>query len=151
MLLNWLLIISVTSVSITMLMIIGSHLAILKEAQEYYGVNQTLVLLLPNSFNIFYILICAFMLNIFRRYFFNCLVISVVATGVAAFGRYLAGNNYEVALFMTIIIAISHIPIITSPFKLLALFPDAHKGYAASIPLFFPIIGINFCILYGIT
>jgi hypothetical protein len=78
-------------------------------------------------------------------------VISVVATGVAAFGRYLAGSNYQVALFMTIVIAISHIPIITFPFKLLSLFPDSQKGYAASIPLFFPIIGINFCIIYGIT
>ena len=50
---------------------------------------------------------------------------------------------------MTVIIAIAHIPIITAPFGLLKLFPDHQKGYAMSIPLFLPVLGINFCIIYG--
>jgi hypothetical protein len=63
----------------------------------------------------------------------------------------LAGSNYTFALIMTIVIAIAHIPIITAPYGLLKLFPDHQKGYAASIPLFLPVLGINFCILYGLT
>ena len=51
---------------------------------------------------------------------------------------------------MTGIVAVAHIPIITAPYGLLKLFPDWQKGYAASIPLFLPVLGINFCILYGI-
>ena len=50
---------------------------------------------------------------------------------------------------MTAIVAVAHIPIITAPYGLLKLFPDWQKGYAASIPLFLPVLGINFCILYG--
>ena len=52
---------------------------------------------------------------------------------------------------MTSVVAISHIPIITAPYGLLKLFPDWQKGYAASIPLFLPVLGINFCILYGMA
>lgn len=52
---------------------------------------------------------------------------------------------------MTAIVAVSHIPIITAPYGLLKLFPDWQKGYAASIPLFLPVLGINFCILYGMA
>jgi len=52
---------------------------------------------------------------------------------------------------MTSIVAVSHIPIITAPYGLLKLFPDWQKGYAASIPLFLPVLGINFCILYGMA
>ena len=52
---------------------------------------------------------------------------------------------------MTSIVAVSHIPIITAPYGLLKLFPDWQKGYAASIPLFMPVLGINFCILYGMA
>jgi len=52
---------------------------------------------------------------------------------------------------MTGIVAVAHIPIITAPYGLLKLFPDWQKGYAASIPLFLPVLGINFCILYGMA
>lgn len=52
---------------------------------------------------------------------------------------------------MTIVIAIAHIPIITAPYGLLKLFPEHQKGYATSIPLFLPVLGINFCIMYGFT
>lgn len=55
------------------------------------------------------------------------------------------------ALVMTSIVGIAHIPIITAPYGLLKLFPNSQKGYAASIPLFLPVLGINFCILYGMT
>lgn len=51
---------------------------------------------------------------------------------------------------MTSIVAIAHIPIISAPYGLLKLFPESQKGYAASIPLFLPVLGINFCILYSI-
>jgi len=52
-------------------------------------------------------------------------------------------------LVMTGVVAVAHIPVITAPYGLLKLFPDWQKGYAASIPLFFPVLGINFCIFYG--
>ena len=44
-------------------------------------------------------------------------------TGIGSIGRYFAGENYEIALLMTIIVAIAHIPIITAPYGLLKLFP----------------------------
>jgi len=75
--------------------------------------------------------------------------VSTLATGIAGIGRYLAGTSYSMALIMTIIIAIAHIPIITAPFGLLKLFPEHQRGYATSIPLFLPVLGINFCIIYG--
>lgn len=55
------------------------------------------------------------------------------------------------AFIMTIIVAMAHIPIITAPYGLLRLFPEWQRGYASSVPLFLPGLGINFCILYGIT
>ena len=73
-----------------------------------------------------------------------------MATRVAAVGRYMVGQSYYLSLFMTSIVAVAHIPIITAPYGLLKLFPDWQKGYAASIPLFLPVLGINFCILYGL-
>jgi len=110
-----------------------------------------MVLLLSNCFNIFYIIISPLIFNILNKYYVKGVLISTVATGVAAIGRYLAGENYSICLLMTIIVAIAHIPIITAPYGLLKLFPDHQKAYAASIPLFFPILGINFCILYGMA
>lgn len=52
-------------------------------------------------------------------------------------------------LIISSLVAIGHIPILTAPYGLLNLFPPDQKGYAASIPLFVPILGINFCIYYG--
>ena len=63
----------------------------------------------------------------------------------------MVGQSYELSLFMTAIVAVAHIPIITAPYGLLKLFPDWQKGYAASIPLFLPVLSINFCILYGMA
>jgi hypothetical protein len=151
MLLAWCLIFSVTLVSVTMLMIIGAFLAILPQAEEYYQTNQTMVLLLSNSFNIFYIVVSPLLFDSFSKHYLRYLIISTIAAGIGAIGRYMAGENYTLALLMTSVIAIAHIPIITAPYGLLKLFPDHQKGYAASIPLFLPVLGINFCILYGMT
>ena len=48
------------------------------------------------------------------------------------------------------VVGISHVPMITAPYGLLDMFPKHHQGYASTIPLFIPILGINFCILYGL-
>lgn len=151
MLLEWGLILSVTSVSVTMLMMVGTFFAILPEAEEFYGQNRTMILLFSNSFNIFYIIVSPILFRAFNKHYFPFVLFSTFATGLGAVGRYLAGDNYHMALFMTIIVAVAHIPIITAPYGLLKLFPDWQKGYAASVPLFLPVLGINFCILYGMT
>jgi hypothetical protein len=151
MLLAWCLILSITLVSVTMLMMVGAFLAILPQAEEFYGTNQSMVLLLSNAFNICYILISPLLFDSFNRHYLRYVAFSTAVSGIAAIGRYLAGQNYEMALAMTCLIAVAHIPIITAPYGLLKLFPDHHKGYAASIPLFLPVLGINFCILYGMA
>lgn len=151
MLLAWGLIFSVTLVSVTMLMIVGAYTAIIPEAEEYYQVNRTLVLMFSNVFNIFYVVISPLLFDSFNRHYLRYVTISTIASGVGAVGRYLAGTNYVIALAMTSVIAIAHIPVITAPYGLLKLFPDHQKGYAASIPLFLPVLGINFCIIYGMS
>jgi hypothetical protein len=110
-----------------------------------------MVLLLSNSFNIFHIVLTPLIFNSFNKHFFRFVLISTLATGVGVIGKYYAGTNYNLALFMTIIVAIAHIPIISAPYGLLKLFPDWQRGYAASVPLFLPVLGINFCIIYGMT
>ena len=149
MLLEWGLILSVTSVSVTMLMIVGTFIAIMKESMEFYQVSRNAIVLLISIFNIGYIVITPFIFNLFNKHYVKGIIISTVATGVAAVGRYLAEDSYTMCLIMTSIVAVAHIPIITAPYGLLKLFPDWQKGYAASIPLFLPVLGINFCILYG--
>lgn len=52
---------------------------------------------------------------------------------------------------MSSLVAVGHIPIITAPYGLLDLFSEEEKGYAASIPLFVPTLGINFSIIYGMS
>lgn len=91
------------------------------------------------------------MFKAFNKHYFRFVLLSTIATGVGVVGRYLVGSNYSLALAMTIIVAIAHIPIITAPYGLLKLFPEWQRGYAASVPLFLPVLGINFCILYGMT
>jgi hypothetical protein len=90
MILEWGLILSVTSVSVTMLMIVGTYLAVLDEAQEYYSVGRASIVLLASIFNIGYILITPFIFNLFNKHYVKGVIISTVATGVAAVGRYLA-------------------------------------------------------------
>lgn len=77
--------------------------------------------------------------------------VAVIATAVGAVGRYLLAPNYTASLIMSFLVAIAHVPIITAPYGLLKLFAPEKRGYAASIPLFVPALGINFCILYGMT
>ena len=60
------------------------------------------------------------------------------------------GNNFGLALFMTILVAIAHVPIISAPYGLLKLFEPSHQGYAAAIPLFLPVLGISYVILHGL-
>lgn len=50
---------------------------------------------------------------------------------------------------MSTLVAIGHIPILTAAYGLLDLLPSSHQGYAALVPLFVPVLGINFSILYG--
>ena len=151
MLLEWALILAVTSVSVTMLMIVGTYLAILPEAMEFYNQSRTMVLLLANIFNIGYVVITPLIFNFFNKNYIKGILIATFATAIAAIGRFLAEENYTLSLIMTAVVAVSHIPIITAPYGLLKLFPDWQKGYAASIPLFLPVLGINFCILYGMA
>jgi hypothetical protein len=151
MILEWGLILSVTSVSVTMLMIVGEFIAILSETQEYYGVSRNMVVLLMSIFNIGYVVITPLIFNLFNKYYIKGVLIATIATGAAAIGRYLAQENYTASIVMTSIVAVAHIPIITAPYNLLKLFPDWQKGYAASVPLFLPVLGINFCILYGMA
>lgn len=66
-------------------------------------------------------------------------------------GRYLCADDYKSALIMSSLVAVGHIPIITAPYGLLDLFSEEEKGYAASIPLFVPTLGINFSIIYGMS
>ena len=107
------------------------------------------IVLLASIFNIGYILITPFIFNLFQKHYVKGVIISTVATGIAAVGRFVAADNFTLCFIMTAIVAVAHIPIITAPYGLLKLFPDWQKGYAASIPLFLPVLGINFCILYG--
>jgi hypothetical protein len=108
-----------------------------------------MILLFTNLFNIFHLIITPFIFHQVSKKYVLFVLISTVATGISVIGRYMAGSNYYMCLFMTFIVAICHIPIITAPYGLLKLFPDSKKGYAASTPLFVPTLGINFCILYG--
>lgn len=75
-------------------------------------------------------------------------MVSTCMIGLASIGRYFAADDYYSALLMAIIIAIAHIPIISAPYGLLKLFPEWQRGYAVSIPLFLPVLGMNFSILY---
>lgn len=63
----------------------------------------------------------------------------------------LVGQNFELALFMTILVGIAHVPIITAPYGLMKLFPVSQQGYAAAVPLFLPVLGINYVIYHGMT
>ena len=109
------------------------------------------MLLLSNSFNIFYLIISPLIFSVLNKYYLPFVRIAVIATAFGAVGRYLFSPNYTIALVMSFLVAIAHVPIITAPYGLLKLFAPEKRGYAASIPLFVPALGINFCILYGMT
>lgn len=52
---------------------------------------------------------------------------------------------------MTAIVGVAHVPIITAPYGLLKLFNSQNQGYAAAIPLFLPVLGINYIIFHGMS
>ncbi len=70
--------------------------------------------------------------------------------GIGIIMRSLAERSYELALIGSIIVGLSHIPIISAPYGMLKMFPESQRGYASSIPLFVPGLGINIAILYAI-
>lgn len=106
------------------------------------------MLLLSNSFNIFYIIISPLIFHIFNRQYFWFVMASTLMVGLASIGRYFAADHYSSALVLAIVIAIAHIPIISAPYGLLKLFPERLRGYAVSIPLFLPVLGMNFSIFF---
>lgn len=147
--LNWLLIIALTLVSTSMLVFLSAYLAVLEEAAAYYNKGRSQVLLLSNTFNLFYILITPLLFPLLKRHYSLLVLLSVGLTAIGCLGRYLCFQNYDIALVMSLLVAIGHIPIITAPYGLLGLFKPAEKGYAATIPLFVPTLGTNFSIFYG--
>ena len=148
---EWVLILSVTSVSVTMMMMVGTFLAIIPQTMLYYSVTRTAVVLLASIFNIGYVVMAPFIFFRFNNNYFAGIILATVVTGGAAIGRYLAGPNYMVSLGLTIVVAIAHIMTISAPYGLLKLFPSQQKGCAASIPIFLPYLGMNFSILYGMA
>ena len=121
--LNWLLIISITLVSTTMLMFLSAYIAILEPSTAYYSVsNRSQILLFSNSFNIFYLLISPLIFRILNKHYLPIVRIATFVTAVGCVGRYLFANNYTGALIMSFLVAIAHVPIITAPYGLLKLF-----------------------------
>lgn len=110
-----------------------------------------MVLLLLNSFCIFYITISPIIFHIFNKHYFWFVIVSTVVTALAFVGRYFAANDYGFSLAMAALLAIAHISIISAPYGLLKLFPEWQRGYASSIPLFLPFVGINLSILYDLV
>lgn len=151
MLLEWGLISAVTLVSTTMLMIFGAYIATLPQAQEYYSVGRAWIIFFFSSFNLGHVILTPFILKSYTKYYVNGVIISTIANGIACVGRYVAGEDYNMCMFFTGVVAVAHIPIIAAPYGLLKLFPEWQKGYAASIPLFLPVLGINYCIIYSIA
>jgi len=58
---------------------------------KYYDVERSKIVLLASIFNIGYIIITPFIFNLFNKHYVKGVIISTVATGIAAVGRYLAG------------------------------------------------------------
>lgn len=148
---EWILIISITMVSATILMFLSAFIAIPNEASVYYGVGKTQLLILYNSFNAAYLIISILLFPFLKRHYIKLVCISSVLITVGCVGRYLAGKNFTLALISTILVAISHVAIISAPYGLLKLFKPSHQGYAAAIPLFVPTIGVNYAIIYCMT
>lgn len=121
--LNWLLIVSITMVSTTMLVFVSAYLAILPETGAYYQKDQSDILLLSNSFNILYLIVTPLIFSSLKKHYSLLVYASIFLTGVGCIGRYLCFDNYSISLVMSILVAIGHIPIITAPYGLLDLFP----------------------------
>lgn len=120
--LKWLLITSITLVSTTLLMFISAHYAIYKEASAFYSVSIEKVILLSYSFNIFYLIISPIIFPFLKKNFSIIVKIATILIAIGCVGRYLAAQNYNLALGMSVLVGIAHVPIITAPYGLLALF-----------------------------
>lgn len=120
---NWLLIISITLVSTTMLVFVSAYIAILPETGSYYNHDRSDILMLSNSFNILYLIVTPLIFASLKSHYSLLVYISILFTGIGCIGRYLCFTNYNVALIMSTLVAIGHIPIITAPYGLLDLFP----------------------------
>jgi hypothetical protein len=120
--LKWLLIISITLVSSTLLMFVAAYIAIFNEAAAYYRVSISKIVLLSNTFNMFYLLITPIIFPWLKKKYSLIVQIAVVLIAIGCLGRYLCLDNYVVALVWSIIVAISHVPVITAPYGLLGLF-----------------------------
>lgn len=149
--LNWLLILSITMISASMLMFLSEFISITEQASDYYGITKESLLYFYNSFNLFYLILSPLVFTFVKKYYYEIVCGSVVLNFVGILGRFLAGNNFPLALFMTALVGIAHVPIITAPYGLLKLFKPHHQGYAAAIPLFLPALGINYVIFHGMT
>jgi hypothetical protein len=149
--LEWLLICSITLVSTTLLMFVSAQYAIYPAAAKYYNVSVEKVILLSYSFNLFYLIISPFIFPFLKKKYSIIVKVATVLMSIGCIGRYMAGQNYDWALAMSVLVGIAHVPIITAPYGLLGMFEPSKRGYASSIPLFVPSLGINFCILYGMN
>lgn len=149
--LKWLLITAITLVSATLLMFVSAYIAIFAETAAFYQTSVSNVIFLSNTFNIFYLIISPFIFPFLKRRYYIIVQIAIALIAIGCLGRYFAGTNYSSSLIFSILVAIAHVPIITAPYGLLGLFQPSKRGYASSIPLFVPILGINFCILYGMS
>lgn len=118
---------------------------------DYYGHSITDVVALSNTFNIAYLIISPLLFPILKRRYFYIVFVSIVLIAIGCFARYSCKSDYNSAYIWSILVAVAHVPIITAPYGLLGLFEPEQRGYASSIPLFVPTLGINFSILYGMA
>lgn len=121
---KWLLIISITMVSTSMLVFASAYLAVLAETEQYYARDRSSILLLSNSFNILYLIVTPFIFSSLKEHYSCLVLVSTILTAIGCVGRYACENNYNVALVMSSLVAVGHIPIITAPYGLLELFPE---------------------------
>ncbi len=57
-----------------------------------------------------------------KKHYSMIVIIATVCVAIGCVGRYLVGDDYNLALAFSILVAISHVPIITAPYGLLGLF-----------------------------
>lgn len=147
---RWLLITSISLVSLAILMFLAAHLAVLNEAILFYDVeNRSSLILFVNLFNICYLIFTPILFSFMKNHYSTIVVSALMMIAVGCVGRYIAYTSYSGALISTILVAVAHVPIITAPYGLLELFTEAEQPYASSIPLFVPVLGVSFSILYG--
>lgn len=149
--LKWFLIIGITGVSASMLMFLSEFIAITSEASGYYGVSESQLLYFYNSFNVCTLIFSPMLFGIIKKYYFQLVFGSIILNFFGVFGRDYAGSNFTLALVMTLLVAVAHVPIISAPYGLLKLFEPSKQGYAAAIPLFIPVLGISYVILHGLV